>query len=66
MEQLEKVLQFNIIIPKERYDELIWAAAKLSTIRDLLKEGDENDENESEMLAGIRFLLGCDRGSRIG
>lgn len=65
MEQLEKVLQFNMIITKERYDELIHAAAKLSMIRDLVEGQNEEYQNENEMLAGIRFLLGCDSGSRV-
>ena len=50
-------------ISNERYDELIHAIVTLNMIEDLVKE--DNDESESEKLAGIRFLLGCDSGSRI-
>ena len=52
-------------ISNERYDELIHAIVTLNMIEDLLKEGEEKHENESEMLAGIRFLLGYDSGSRV-
>ena len=62
---LEDLLKGNMIIPHKRYDELIRNTSKLEMIKDYILYEVWEDERESDIVANICWILGCDRPGRI-
>lgn len=51
-------------IELERYVDLVEDHATLELIREHLQKGEEQNENESEMLACVRLFLECNNRRR--